>query len=552
MSTHTGTADVIVVGAGHNALISACYLAREGLDVLVLEASDRIGGCTTTGRFIQEAPDHLINPCAVDILLLRASNVVEDLQLRRFGWRDRELNPSYMALDPDGASIAFWDDPRQTADEIRRLSRADAAAYLEFISEIDAALDVMLPLMLTNPQRPAPKALLQAAKGGRHPRKLANMASMFTASAAEAIDERFTHPLLRGAMGLFVAIATSPTAEGSASTLAALGMVHRVGSCRMIGGTQTLPDSLATCLAAHRGRIRTDARVDSLLTSGGRVTGVQLRGGEQLSARCVLAGCDPRQTLTHLLPDGVLSQKLQARAAAIPTKSLRSAHLKVDMAFGAQLSLPAHAAWRGDGLDLRKPAALIGTLEQAVNAYDEAARGRLGEPQPFAVVLPAAVDPSQVPEGGETAYLWTGSAPADPVDGWAALKQPASQVLVDRFKELYSGVEEHELGRFVETPIEIAQRTNSPDGNPYHVDFTLLRSGPLRPALGFAGYRTPVPGLFLTGAGTHPGPSVSGIAGQLAAKEVLRELKRSGPVAPPRAPVAPAPAVSEPEEMAVR
>lgn len=186
----------------------------------------------------------------------------------------------------------------------------------------------------------------------------------------------------------------------------------------------------------------------------------------------VLAACDPRQTLTRLLPAGTLPQPLQARADGIPTQSLRSGHLKVDMAF----------------------------------------RGRL----------------SQAPEGQDTAYLWSGLAPANPPEGWETLAKTAGQQMVSRAAGFYEGIEGLEIGRSVESPLELAARTRVPDGNPYHVDMAMLRSGPLRPALGFGGYRTPVPGLYLTGAGTHPGPAVSGIPGRLAAQTMLQDLKRKG------------------------
>jgi len=221
--------DVIVVGAGHNGLVAACYLAKAGLDVLVVEAAGRVGGATTTAALIPEAPQHLINPCAVDIVLLKASTVVADLELRRFGYREVGVDPAYVGLDPDGASLAFWRDPRRTADEIRRFDRRDAEAYLEFARTLDAAVDVMLPMLLTHPTRPAPSSLARAAvRGLRHPRRLAEVARWFTASAPQVIEEWFRHPMVQGPMAVMTGVAGPPiTLDGMAANLLFFGFIQR-------------------------------------------------------------------------------------------------------------------------------------------------------------------------------------------------------------------------------------------------------------------------------------------------------------------------------------
>src|SRR5438093_241827 len=123
-------APVVVVGAGHNGLVAACYLAKAGLDVVVVEANDWVGGCTTSAPLVEGAPDHLINPCAQDICLMRISTVVEDLELERYGYAEVEVDPPYVAPLPDGSTLAFWRDPIRTADELRRFSKRDARAYL--------------------------------------------------------------------------------------------------------------------------------------------------------------------------------------------------------------------------------------------------------------------------------------------------------------------------------------------------------------------------------------------------------------------------------------
>jgi phytoene dehydrogenase-like protein len=284
-------------------------------------------------------------------------------------------------------------------------------------------------------------------------------------------------------------------------------------------------------LTEHGGRVRTSAPVAELITRGREVVGVRLETDEELFARAVLTNCDPRTTLTKLLPSGTLPDHLASRAEHIPTMNEGAAHLKVDIALSGRLGLPRHQARRRDDLDLRFPGHLVGSFEQIQRAFADAASGRLAAPMPFVGLVSTEADPSLAPAGQDTLYIWSGWTPHDPPGGWDELAEPAAKALTDHAASFYDGIEELAIGRHVEAWPELATRTRVPDGNILHVDGTLLRQGPLRPALGFGGYRTPVPGLYLTGAGTHPGGSVSGIPGQLAARVLLRDFERGS--APP-------------------
>ena len=529
MTTGEGAgSDVIVIGAGHNGLVAACYLAKAGHDVLVVEAADQAGGCTTTSTtLILGAPEHRISPCAVDFCLIRASGVVADLDLARFGYREVEVDPQYLSLDPEGASIAFWRNPRRTADEIAKFSRADASAFLDLARGVDAATAVLKPLMLAHPTRPAPRHLASAAAAAaRHPRAVALLGNLTRASAAEVIDERFTHPMVRGPLAVLAGGGGPITVEGTGFFLVFWGFLSRFGLSRLVGGSQGLPDALQRCLEAHRGRVRTGSPVARLIMDGPRVTGVCLASGEELRARAVVASCDPRTTLTDLLPADALPPRLQARARHIPTKTMGAGFLKVDLALSGRLEFSRAERWRGDGVDLRVPALLAGSFEDLCRAYQEAGTGILSATAPFAGLITTGVDPSLAPAGQDVVYLWTNAAPTHPREPWEVIRERAGQDLVDFAARWYEGIEKHEIGRFVEAMPQLRDRIRATDGNALHVDITPFRSGPLRPALGFGGYRTPVPGLFLTGAGTHPGPTVSGIPGRLAAVVVDRSLRQ--------------------------
>ena len=518
--------DAVVIGAGHNGLVAACYLARAGLDVVVIEAAPRIGGMSTTEALIPGAPNHLVNPCAVDMILLRASPVVADLELARHGFGMREVDPPFVHLDPDGASLAIWRDPRRTAEEIARFSRRDAEAYLDLARLMDAALDVGMPYLTAHPTRPgfalAARAATAAARNGG---RLARLLPMLRRSTADLIEERFEHPIVQAPLAVLTGLGPV-TAANSGAYLMVYGLVHRLGVSRVMGGTQRLPDALAASLNESGGAIRTSAPVEEILVSGGRATGVRLVGGEELAAHVVVSSCDPRATLTELLPAGTLPPRVEARARAIPTSNSNLASLKVDMAFSGRLSLDRHQAQRADDVDLRVPTALLGTLDDVRAAHAAAEAGRLPDTQPMYAVIPTAVDPSQAPDGDDTLYLWQGWVPFEPRERWDDETEAVGKLVVSEASRYYDGLLEQEIGRFVEPWPTLVSRTHSTDGNLFHVDIRPSRMGPLRPAAGLGGYATPTEGLFLTGNGTHPGSGVSGLPGRHAAATVLRTRAR--------------------------
>jgi phytoene dehydrogenase-like protein len=297
---------------------------------------------------------------------------------------------------------------------------------------------------------------------------------------------------------------------------------------RPVGGMGALPAALARSLVDSGGRIRVSSPVAELIASGGAVVGVALESGEELYAPRVLTATEPYRALHDLLPDGVLSQRDAARVEAIPWANDGCTHFKVEMAFRGRLSLERHQAARPDDADLRIPSATVGSIDEVAAAIRAARGGRLADPLPFVSMIPTAADPTQAPDGMDTLSLWSGWLPHDPPGGWPAFKDAVDQAFVAHAAQYFDGIEPLEIGRAVETPEEISARTGVRNGNVYHVDVTLTRLGPLRPALGFGGYRTPVRGMYITGAGTHPGPSVSGIPGQQAARTIIRDCKRDG------------------------
>jgi phytoene dehydrogenase-like protein len=517
--------DVIVVGAGHNGLTAGCYLAKRGLRVLVVESTDKVGGMTSTNPVLAGAPEHRVNEGAMDSSLWRTTTIPKDLGLHQFGLRELEVDPPYAFLDPDGSSLCIHRDPVRTAEEIGRFHRGDARAYLELANTLDAAMNLVVPFMNTNPVRPNPGGLLAgAARSALHPTRLGPMGHFFTTSHAEFVDERFTDRRIKALLAALPCFAPM-FEDGTAWVLIYFGLIHRAGVGRFVGGTGALTDALARCYAAAGGRLRTGAVVEGIVMRGGRATGVRLDTGEELTARAVITTNNVKVPLTEWLPDGALPDHLAERVRHIPTASTHASSFKVDLALSGRAQLPRHQENRRDGVDLRKPALCYTSFEEHVEAWRACAAGEVPDPLPGIAILPTAVDPTQAPDGQDTFWFWSGISPAHSNRPWSRLAEPTAERVLDAASKHIDGLKELEIDRQVMTPPRFEERFRAPDGNVYHVDPTATRFGPLRPAAGFAGYRTPVDGLFISGGGTHPSAGICGVPGQQAARTVLRSLR---------------------------
>jgi phytoene dehydrogenase-like protein len=529
---HPAGADVIVVGAGHNGLTAACYLARAGLDVLVLERSPTYGGMTSTNALVPEAPQHLFNEGAIHATgIWKESYIADELNLSSFGLRPLPVDPIHVQVGPDGDSIAVFGDARKTIEDIRRVSPRDARAWEEMSEMLDAVMGVVLPYMRAHPMRPFTRDMMKGL--GRlvtKPKLLEPMIRMGVAPHTEYIDEHFKHPLPRGVLAAMAAFLRM-TLDATAWPMIYLGLIQKTQwSAMFVGGTQAVPDALHGCLLHHGGRVRLNAPVEEFIMQGNRVAGVRLVGGEELRAReAVLTTCNPKVTLTKLLPAGVLPDKLQTRADGIPVALAKATSLKLNIACGERLTLKRHEAWRGDGIDLRHPLLDWHTLEQHTEGWEKLTANEYPDPLPLGcVTVPTATDPTQAPAGQDTFWAWSGLLPIFPNEPWDQARDRVAQKVVDDCGEYFDNLKSSEIGRSVLGGPELEERFNSPYGNVYHVDPLLFRFGPLRPAMGFGSYKTPVPGLYLSGAGTHPTGGLCGLPGKLAAKEVLREGRSGG------------------------
>ncbi|OBH11102.1 NAD(P)/FAD-dependent oxidoreductase [Mycobacterium sp. E1747] len=520
-------ADVIVVGSGHNGLVAAAYLAKAGLDVLVVEASPTAGGMTSTNPFAPEAPEYKINEASIQASLFRTTTIDRDLGLsRNYGLRQTVIDPAHFQLSADGASLGLWRDPRKTAAELAYFSKKDARALIELYEVIDAAVEIGLPMMQTNVMKPEIKAILKSARAlVKNRKQLAALGRWMSSSQAEAIEESFEHDMIRAP--LLSSLPFMPfDADMSGWSLIYLGVLSRYGVAMFHGGTGSLPKALIGVIKDNHGDVITSSPVEELIVTNNRCTGVRIRGGAEIYARRgVLTACSPKTTLTRLLPRGVLEPKKQNAADHIPTRKRGIADAKVNVALSGRIDMSKHEKWRGDGIDMRQACNCYHTYEQALEAARACVRGHVPEAIPGLAQVTNSFDPSMSPEGKDLWWFWTGLTPSYPEEGWDVARKKITDSIIKDADEYYKGVDELQIAVRPLVLPDIEQRFWAVDGSVYHVDPTITRFGPNKPVAGFAGYTTPVAGLFLTGSGTHPVAGISGMPGQNAARTMLKQFK---------------------------
>jgi phytoene dehydrogenase-like protein len=521
----TETFDVIVVGGGHNGLAGGCYLARAGHSVVVLEKESRLGGMAMSAPLIPEAPGHLVSPCAFEDLFFRIGGVAEDLELASHGFREHE-SAGWMWLAGDGDSLWIQRDVERTVTDIARFSAADARRYREFMEVAFRCVDIVFGYLTSHPTRVDKRQLASWMRTLATDRKLrAMLADLCTANAVDAITGTFESEALRSVFAN--TILGSPFADGNGFTLMNTTLLHRHGIGRPVGGMGGIVAALDRRLHSLGGHSRTDAQVAQIATASGQATGVVLADGTEIAARVgVIAACPP-QAVPRLVGDA-FDKRIAARLDSAPDDTWGIGQLTVTLALREQVELPLHAD-RRDDVDVRRPTLMTGTLDSIVAAARASMRGEVPAQLPWWATIFNAIDDTQAPEGQDVIDLYSPMVPSMPHGGWAAARGDAADRLVEQAAPtLSTRLADIELGRYIETPADRAERVGTNNGCIYHIDFLPTRVGPLRPALGVGQYRTPIGGLYLSGVGTHPPAGVSGLNGKLTAETLLRDQAGGG------------------------
>tara|TARA_R110002110_G_C13470525_1_gene720947 strand:+ start:61452 stop:63041 length:1590 start_codon:yes stop_codon:yes gene_type:complete len=520
--------DVAIIGGGHNGLTAGCYLAAEGRKVVVIEALDKAGGMCNSGYTLPEAPEHMIHPCALDLMSLRVHPMVpEELQLERHGFRQERMLPGYVFLHPDGSSLVFGTSPQETAAEIRRYSEHDAEAFLELMNIVYAFVDMALPQMRADPARFNFGAKMKSLAALLKNIKLKpEIMALMSSPAYTSIMERFEHDVTRSALCCLLGAAGPIANEGSGISFALLGFVQRFGLGRSIGGMQQLSNAFASRFEEVGGQLMLSTRVEEIVAEAGKVKGVRLADGRVLTANVVIGAIHPKPVL-EMVTSGEIERKWLTRIALAPANSHGAAPVKVDVALKGQISYKRHESLRTDGLSFRKSGIIFGTAEAVIDNFRCAARGEVSRMPYQWMTAPTAMDPSQAPQGQDVAYLYPVAMPVHPTQGWDSIRDEVAQMLIDQASEYMDGLKELEIARNIDVPEDWEEKYNVHNGCVVHIDTMATRSGGMRPAAGLGGDTLPVEGLYFGGAGMAPGGGVNGLPGRITAARVSRYLGKS-------------------------
>lgn len=519
----TETFDYIVVGAGHNGLSAACTLGEAGKSVIVVDQLPFLGGLSASVPWVPEAPNHLLSVGAMDDMLMAQTPLTQELGLKKYGYQPIPLEAPYGWINEDGDTLLLFRDFDRTLSEIKRFSPKDAATYAEIKPTLDLIMDLVEKLVVQFPSLGKAELAKLAVRLVRDKKSRALLQKMVKLSVFEMISDTFESDAMRGLWAYWTSMLGPADLEGTGVYLMGYHATHRKqGILRPRGGMTGLMNAFAGKIAAHGGQIRLGAGVQEILLSTGRADGVRLTDGTVVQARLgVLASCAPQVTLSKLLPEGTLDRRLTNKVAMIPANGVNVAAFKIDFAVGGRVDYPKAAAKRHDGFDVRRTTLMTGTLEEHYNHLLTTKLGQIVDTPPVYMAVLSASDPTIAPDGQDVLYLHS-NVPADPVGGWEANKDLYTQTIVKSAERFLSGLDA-EIGRVVHTPKDFEDRFATPKGCYFHVDMTPLRLGTNRPAAELGGYSTPVPGLYLAGAGSHPGGTVSGWCGRLAAQTAIAE-----------------------------
>ena len=520
--------DAIIIGAGHNGLTCGAYLAKAGRRVLILERRHVVGGAAVSEEIY---PGFTYSVCSYVVSLLRP-NIIRDLQLPRHGLEMIPLDCSFTPL-PDGRSLVRWGDAARTRREIARFSPRDADLYPEFglaMGKLARFSKDIIDHPAPDPASFGPKDLLRWARLGRAMGEMdadlryLNL-QLLTMSAADFLDRWFESDVLKAPMSCSGIIGTflGVRSPGTAYVMLHHYMGEIDGAFRAWGfakgGTGSVSRALASAATSLGAEILTEAPVERVALRSGRATGVVLGSGDEIRARTVISAVDPRRTFFGLVGREQLDADFVKQ---IERYKLRGSSGKVNLALDR---IPEFISRPGDGPHLRGDIAIAPSVDYLERAYDQAKYGDFSERPYLNVVIPSTVDPSVAPPGKHVVSIFVQYAPYRIKEGperWPERRDAFGDAVIDTLAEYCPNLKDSILHRQVLTPWDLEQEFGLTEGNIFHGELSLEQLLFLRPAAGWARYRTPIRDLWICASGTHPGGGVMGAPGELAARAVLR------------------------------
>lgn len=523
---------VILIGGGHNALVAAFYLAKGGFKPLVLERREMVGGGAITEEFY---PGFRASTLAHTLGPLRA-DIAGDMQLAEFTREILFPDPRVFAPTPDGKALFFYNDTAKTASDIANFSQKDAGKYPQFADALESISEVLTQLVSITPpsiDKPSPEDFWNLFQTGRGVRRLGkegifNLFRWSPMAVADFVAEFFETELLRAAIaarGIF-GNALGPWSAGSTAVLLlrTAADAHPVGSAAYPrGGLGTFTRALAESARAAGAEIRTDAEVEQIRSKDGAVTGVTLKGGEEIASEAVVSGVDPKRTFFRLADPSSLDPVFAGRM-----KNFR-AHgnvAKVNLALGG---LPSFSALENNENALRALSGRIHIgpeIDYLERAFDESKYGDFSKAPYLDVTIPTILDPALAPDGKHVLSAYVQFVPYKLREGnWDSRRKELGMTVVKTLSIYARNLPGLVEGMQVITPVDLETCYGFTGGHIFHGELALDQLFTMRPVLDWARYKTPIRGLFLCGSGTHPGNGLTGASGANAAREIIRELR---------------------------
>jgi phytoene dehydrogenase-like protein len=522
--------DVIIVGGGHNGLACAAYLAKGGLDVLVLERRDVLGGAAATE---EPWPGYRVSSASY-VVSLMPPQVVRELELKRHGYEVSIITPDYFVPFPDGTSLTLWGDVARDAESIGRFSARDAESYARFDAYFEHVAKLLKDLLFVVPPnmtlRDLPAWARTAARFRRwRGRDIAEIVRLFTMSAADFLDEWFEDDRVKGAMATQAIIGgwCGPMTPGSAYVL----MHHWIGEIDghfgawgwVKGGMGGVSAAIARSAESRGAEICAGVEVARIVTSaGGRATGVELADGSVIRSRRVVSGAHPVTTYLDLIGEERLPAEVVRDVRRYRT---RSGSVKVNVALS---ELPTFPSWDQPGDVHRGLVAVSPSMEYLERAWDDAKHGRTSEHPYVEVVFPTAHESTGLaPEGKHLMLAFTQYGPYELREGsWDDHRDEYGSRVIRTLGAFAPNLEAAVEHIEILTPKDIEQRFGLLGGNIMQGELTPDQMFSFRPIPGYGDYRSPIAGMYLCGSGTHPGGGVMGVPGRNAASVILKDHRR--------------------------
>ena len=519
--------DAIVIGGGHNGLIHAAYLARAGRKVLVLERRHLVGGAAVTEEVF---PGFKFSVCSYVVSLLRPE-IIRELDLPAHGLEILPLDGTFTPM-PNGDYLWRVNDHAKTRREIARHSRLDAEAYDEYgkaMVEMGRFVKPILTMTPPDPTRLEPAGLKDLLSLARRFRALSdqdkyNQIQLMTMSAVDFLDQWFETDVLKATMAASGIIGTflGVRSPGTAYVLLHHYMGEIDGAFRSWGlsrgGTGAISDACAGAARAAGAEIRTSTAVSKIIVKEGAAVGVVLENGDYLTAGLVSSSVDPHLTFVKMVGDEHLPGEFMAD---VRRYKFRGSSGKVNLALDA---LPDFTALRGAGPHLRGAISISPSVDYMERAYDEAKYGRYSSRPYVDIVIPSLTDPSVAPPGKHVMSCFVQYAPYHLKEGtWDDHREAFGETVIDTLAQFAPNIRNIIRHRQVVTPLDLEREWGLTEGNIFQGELTLEQLFFLRPAPGWARYRTPIRNLYMCGSATHPGGGIMGAPGRNAARRILAE-----------------------------